>query len=141
MKRVTDLNDGNTSTDQLRSFQPKPSKTDKDRNLANAVALKLEDDNFKAALRFICSDDTPSPDNQDNFQALLDKHPQALRNRKLFQDSKLSSMFTPFQASFSDVSKALRSFLLGSSGGYDGVTPQHLKDLMNNNADVMLCKQ
>ena len=124
-------------TDELRSFQPKPNKTDKDRNLANAVASKLEDGNFKAALRLICSDDTPAPDNQDTFQALLDKYPQAPEDRKSFKDPKESSNFTPFQAS-SDVSKALRSFPLGSSGGPDGVTPQHLRDLINNNADVML---
>ena len=138
MKRVTDLNDGNTNTEELRSFQPKPNKTDKDRNLANAVTSKFEDGNFKAALHLICSDYTPAPDNQDTFQALLDKHPQAPRNRKSFQDSKESSKFTPFQASFSDVSKALRSFLLGSSGSPNGVTPQYLRDLMNNNADMML---
>ena len=65
MKRVTDLKDGNTNTDELSSFQPKPNKTDKDRNLANAVASKLEDGNLKAALHLICSDDTPAPDNQD----------------------------------------------------------------------------
>ena len=35
MKRVTDQNDGNTNTNELRSFQLKPKKTDKDRNLAN----------------------------------------------------------------------------------------------------------
>ena len=102
------------------------------------MASKLEDGNFKAALRLICSDDTPALDNQDTFQALLDKHPQAPEDRKPFQDPKESSRFTPFQASFSDVSKALRSFPLGSSGGPDGVTPRHLRDLINNNADVML---
>ena len=60
MKRVTDLKDGKTNTDELCSFQQKPNKTDKVRNLANAVASKLEDGNFKAALRLICSDDTPA---------------------------------------------------------------------------------
>ena len=122
MKRVTDLNDGKTNTDELCSFQPKPNKTDKDRNLANAVASKLEDSNFKAASRLICSDDIPAPDNQDTFQALLDKHPQDSEDRKPFQDPKESSKFIPFQVSFSDVSKALRSIPLGSSGGSDGVT-------------------
>ena len=126
MKRVTDLKDGNTNIDELcSSFQPKPIKTDTDRNLANAVASTLEDGNFKV-LHLICSDNTPVPDNQDTFQALLDKHPQAPADRKSFQDPKESSQFTPFQASFSDVSKALRSFPLGSSGGPDGVPPQHL---------------
>ena len=102
------------------------------------MASKLEDGNFKAALRLICSDDAPAPDNQDTYQALLDKHPQAPEDRKPFQDPKESSKFTSFQASVSDVSKALRSFPLGSSGGPDGVTPQHLRDLINSNADVML---
>ena len=125
-------------TDELRSFQPKPNKTHKDRNLANAVASKFEDGNFRAASRLICSDDTPASDNQGTFQALLDKHPQAPEDRKPFQDPKESSKFTSFQTSFSDVSNALRSFPLGSSGGPDGVTPQHLRDLINNNADVML---
>ena len=66
---------------------------------------------------------TTAPDNQDTFQALLDKHLQALEDRKPFQDPKEASKFTPFQASFSNASKALRSFPLGSSGGPDGVTP------------------
>ena len=84
------------------------------------------------------SDDTPAPDNQDTFQALLDEHPQDPEDRKPFQNPKESSKFTPFQASFSDDSKSLRSFPLGSSGSPDGVTPQHLRDLIDNNADVML---
>ena len=88
MKRVTDLYNWNTNTDELCSFQPKPNKTDKDRNLANAVASKLEDGNFKAALRLICSDDTPVPDNQDTFQALLDEHPQAPEDRNHFRIQK-----------------------------------------------------
>ena len=69
---------------------------------------RQNDGNFKAALRLICSDDTPAPDNQDTFQALLDKHPQAPEDRKQFQDPKESSKFTLFQASCSDFSKALR---------------------------------
>ena len=107
MKRVTDLKDGKTNTDEQCSFQPKPNKTDKDRNLSNAVASKVEDGNFKAALRLSCSDDTPAPDNQDTYQALLDKHPQAPEDRRSFQDPKESSKFISFQATFLDVSKAL----------------------------------
>ena len=69
---------------------------------------------------------------------MLDKHPQAPEDTRPFQDPKESSKFTPFQATFSDISKALRSFPLGSSGDPDGVTSQHFSDLINNNADVML---
>ena len=65
MKRVTDLKDGKTNTDELCSFQPTPNKTDKVRNLTNAVASKLKNASFKAAFRLICSDDTPATDNQD----------------------------------------------------------------------------
>ena len=53
MKRVTDLKDVKTNIDEIRSFQPKPRKIETDRNLANAVASKWEDANFKAALRLI----------------------------------------------------------------------------------------
>ena len=137
MKRVTDLKDGNKNTDELRYFQPKPRKIDTDRNLANAVASKLEDGNFKAALRLICSDDTPAPTTKILFKTLLDQYAQAPADSKPLQDPKESSKFPLFQA-FSDVSKDLRSFPLGSSGGPDGVTPQHLRDFISNNADVML---
>ena len=46
--------------------------------------------------------------------------------------------FTSLQIYITDVRKALQTFPAGSSGGPDGITPQHLNNLMTDKTDNKL---
>lgn len=107
-----------------------PKTTSKCSRLAAAVTSKLEAGNFKAAIRIVCSDDVPAPDTQATLKALEAKHPGPAPNRRTPCDPRGNSRFQPVQVSNADVLRALRSFPAGSSGGPDGLTPQHILDLL-----------
>ena len=110
-------------------------KTTDQSRLAVAVTSKLEAGNFKAAIRLICSDDTPAADTLNTLKALETKHPGPAPDRRPPCDPQDNSHFTPVQISSQDLHKALRSFPPGSSGGPDGLTPQHIHDLLTGATD------
>ena len=96
--------------------------------LAAAVTAKIEDGNIRAALRIISSEDKPAADSASNYAILLAKHPAALVHSSPAVDPKTTSAL---QVSEADVLKAIKSFPAGSSGGPDGIRPQHIVDLVN----------
>ena len=102
-----------------------PSKS-RDGILAAAVAAKLEAGNVRAAVRLLCSEEEPAADCEATFDALLAKHPRAPEDRREFPGKEDASLLI----GNNDVMTAIRSFPSGSSGGIDGFTPQHLKDLV-----------
>lgn len=97
--------------------------------LSAAVTAKIEDGNVKAALRILCSEDKQAPDNSETLSKLTDIHPVSSPIGPI--PSTTSKAGNTFQASESDVLKAIRSFPAGSSGGPDGIRPQHIVDLVN----------
>jgi hypothetical protein len=97
--------------------------------LADAVASKLEDGNVRAAIRILCSDDKPAPITEETFKELQAKHPAAPADRHAPPIDPASGQFAVEDA---DILGALRSFPAGSSGGPDGLRPQHLLDMVNN---------
>ena len=99
-------------------------------NIADAVSSKLEDGNIRAAVRLLCSDDTPAAANPENLLQLQSKHPPPQPDRRLLPDPSATA---PIMVDEKDVCKALRSFPAGSSGGPDGLRPKHLQDLVNCN--------
>ena len=96
--------------------------------LAQAVTAKLEDGNLKAAIRLLVSDSTPVLPSRDGLAKLQLKHPPATLSPGTLPPPQPDCYL---QVVESDVRKALISFPAGSSGGPDGVRPQHLKDLVN----------
>ena len=56
---------------------------------------------------------------------LQEKHPPASSTDKSFADP---NQFTPLAVDEAAVRKAVMSFPAGSSGGLDGLRPQHLKE-------------
>jgi hypothetical protein len=96
--------------------------------LAAAVRSKLEDGNIKAAVRILCSDDKPAPNDQATLDALRRRHPAAPADRRNLPNP---SAYPAMQTTERDVIKAIRSFPAGSSAGPDGLRPQHLLDLIN----------
>ena len=66
---------------------------------------------------------------------MRNKHPGPAPNRRSPIDPSGNTRFTPLQASSNDVKRALRTFPLGSSGGPDGLKPQHITDLLAGDTD------
>jgi hypothetical protein len=111
-----------------------------DTQLAAAISKKLESGNFRAAVRILCSEDTSAPSNEDTLKALQSKHPAACPTRRTpFDPTNTSNpRFQAIQISPEDMIKCLRSFPRGSAGGPDGITPQHLQDMLSGAADERL---
>ena len=107
-----------------------PRRKSDESAIAAAVSSKVEDGNLKAALRLICSEDKPADCSDAVFNALLSKHPPRASNRQPVPDP-VQGDFASLQVSESSVLKALKSFPAGSSGGPDGLRPQHLIDLVS----------
>jgi hypothetical protein len=118
------VTDHNQDLDQRRH-----RKTTDDQCLATAVMTKIEDGNIKAAIRIITSDEHPAADSAETLQALRDCHPPPPTDRTPLPDP---GQLLAVQFSESDVAAAIRSFPAGSSGGPDGIRPQHLRDLISN---------
>jgi len=97
--------------------------------LGKRVSVKLEEGDFKGAVRLACSEDTMAERNEATYMSLQGKHPPA------HPDSSIPSppVVTPnsITVTVEDVVRAIRSFPNGSAGGPDGLRPQHLKDMLN----------
>jgi len=95
--------------------------------LAQAVSAKIEDGNLQAAIRILCSEDTPAQPSKETLEMLQEKHPPASEGMADLPDICSD---TPLSVSEVEVRRAVLSFPAGSSGGPDGIRPQHLKDLL-----------
>jgi hypothetical protein len=114
------------------------SKTQNDQYLAKAVSCKLEEGDIKGVVRLVCSEDKPAPNTAETLAALKKKHPPAAVYRRPACNTN-SPRFDPVQLyDVNTVHKVIRSFPAGSSGGPDGITPQHLKDLTSPDVTVDL---
>ena len=98
----------------------------------------MEDGNFKTALRLICSDDTPAIPNAETREALQLKHASKPPDRRDPPQPKQGATQTPLTMTSETVMTELQSFPVSSSDGPDGLTPQHLKDLVSNNTSSEL---
>ena len=97
-------------------------------NLAARVATKLEEGYFRGAIRLAASEDTMADVNSSTLSALRESHPLPHRDSAELPTSAGSDV-SPIQVSAEEVVKAISSFPCGSSGGPDGLRPQHVKDM------------
>lgn len=104
-------------------------KSDTETQLAQAVASKLEDGNLRAAIRILCSDDAPVIPSDESLAQLQAKHPAATSMDPALSSTNLACL----SVTEDDVRGAIQSFPAGSSGGPDGLRPQHLKDVLQTN--------
>ena len=83
-KRVRGWNKDSPSESLETTPTAKNLRTSKgeDQHMAAAVRAKLEAGNFKAALRILCSEEAPAPEDQNTIQALRNKHPGPAPNRR-----------------------------------------------------------
>ena len=102
-------------------------------SLAARVAAKLEEGDFRGAIRLASSEDTMADVNSSTLSALWEKHPLPHRDSAELPTSAGSDV-SPIQVSAEEVAKAISSFPCGSSGGPDGLHPQHLNDMTGSSA-------
>lgn len=133
--RAGERSAANSQTSCTRRTSSRTQPTDRTRTLASLVSTKIEEGNFKAALRLVCSDDTPAPDTQETLEALKKKHPSVPSDRRI-PPSPDSLNIQPLQVTPEMVKAAIHSFPAGSAGGPDGFTAQHLRDLICSHADL-----
>ena len=106
--------------------------------LASRVSLKLEEGDFKGAVRLACSEDTLADFGEVTFAALQQinppPHPASVIPSR--PQPPLGVPTGPLVAvSEEEVACAIQSFPNGSAGGPDGLRPQHLKDMINPSAN------
>jgi hypothetical protein len=124
-----------TSVDELEPADDQPGdqrgfhrKRDPAAQLAAAIMAKVEDGNIKAAIRILTSEEKPAADTDATFAKLQERHPAAPVDRSPAPDP---NNMTAIQMTEAEVAKIIRAFPAGSSGGPDGVRPQHILDLIN----------
>ena len=134
-KRANDVIHNSSNGGELTSSSPSSTnlssssrKPDALSSLAARISAKIEDGNIRAAVRIICSDDSPAVANQETLTKLADKHPSAPIGRSI---AHVTCSTPQLLTTDSEVIKAIRSFPAGSCGGPDGIRPQHILDLIN----------
>ena len=97
------------------------------RILAKRVSSKLEEGDVRGAVRIACSEDTLAELNEETLSALRAKHPpQPLGS--CFPLAPAANTSLPFLAEV-EIVQSIRSVPCNSTGGLDGLRPQHLVDL------------
>ena len=102
-------------------------------SLAARVSAKLEEGDFRGAVRLASSDATLAPIDNSTFAALQEKHFPSHPD-SIFPPLQEDFLSNSISASDEDIIKAIRSFPNGSAGGPDGLRPQHLKDMIDSSA-------
>ena len=99
-------------------------------SLGHRVSEKLEEGDFKGAVRLACSEDSMAVRSDATFAALKEKHPPPHPDSDIPPPPDSNKPL--LAVSEEDVAQAIRSFPNGSAGGPDGLRPQHLKDMTNS---------
>ena len=107
-------------------------------SLAARVSVKLEEGDFKGAVRLACSDDTLAPMNEATYEALLERHPPLHPDSiiPMVEEASQDHSYTPIRVTEEEIVQAILSFPKDSTGGPDGLKPQHLKDMMSEDVAV-----
>ena len=100
---------------------------------ATRISMKLEEGDYRGAVRLACSEDVFAEHNSHTLDVLRAKHPPAPPN----SDTDTLNCKVPLSISIATkamIKKAIASFSCGSGAGIDGLLPQHLKDLTDRSA-------
>ena len=95
--------------------------------LIAAVFTKIEDGNLWAAALILCSDDKPASPTLESLAKLQTKH---LHSSFINHATATPQLTSPLTVSEEVVLVAIRSFPAGSSGGLNGLHPQHVLDMV-----------
>ena len=103
--------------------------TDPEDYLAMKVSAKIEEGDFRGAIRLASSDETLADASDETYSALHMKHPPSHPDSNI-PPSPSVCVLDEWEVSCVEVLRAIRSFPCGSAGGPDKLHPQHLKDLI-----------
>ena len=109
-----------------------PKKHNQMEQLASRVSSKLEEGDYRGAVRLACSEDAIAEPSSETLQALKAKHPLPPPDSDIPSLEHTSPL--AFTVDTQVIMKVISSFPKGSSGGFDGLLPQHLKDLTSPSA-------
>ena len=96
--------------------------------LANRISSKLEEGDYKGAVCIASSVDYLAVCNGDTLAILKEKH-SSPQYQFSIPDVLLENFDSAKNISEEEVARPIKSFPNGSSGGPDGLRPQHLKDM------------
>ena len=103
-------------------------------SLAKRVSSKLEDGDYKGAVLLSCSEDSFATIDADTPSTLKkEKHPSAHPDTCFPSVPEMSEAFA--RITEKEVAMGIKSFPSGSTGGPDGLRPQHLKVLTSESAE------
>ena len=97
--------------------------------LASRVSSKLEQGDFKGAVRLACSDATNADNSSATFEELQQKHPHPHPASSIIPLAKTTGLLPPITVSEEEIVRAIRSFPNDSTRGPDGLRPQHLNHM------------
>ena len=97
--------------------------------LRKGVNKKLSSGNVSGAIRLLSSEDALAELNSETISQLKEKHPPAEDDLDFPDEPEVVEV--P-EVTSAEVKEAIRSFPNGSAGGFDGMSPQHLKDACAN---------
>ena len=101
------------------------------KSLARHVSAKLEEGDFKGAVRLASSEDTLADFSDATLSALRAKHPPPHPN-SIIPPSPVVNENDRLEIVEEELAYIIRLFPNGSAGGHDGLRPQHLKDMINS---------
>ena len=111
--------------------------------LASRVSTKLEEGDFKGAVRLACSEDSIAEEDESTIAALKSKHPSPHPDTSIPPHPQDAELEAALKVCEGDVSHAIQTFPKGSAGGPDGLRPQHLQDLTGTSAgrggEMLMC--
>ena len=129
-----DLATSPTSTSTIKQNKKAKKSFNPGLYLARQVSMKIEEGDFRGAIRLAGSDNTLVVFSDETYDALCSKHPPPHPNSQIPPNPTMSTLYA-FGVSCADVIQAVRSFSCGSAGGADRLRPQHLKDLLQQVGD------
>ena len=104
------------------------SNLDQHHRLVAKISSKLEDGDFRGAVRLACSESTFCTPDEKSLNRLHEKHPPPHPDTDLPPFHSPETLLLPDSK---DIIATIGSFPTGSANGPDGMYPQHLKDLIS----------
>ena len=98
------------------------------------ITSKLELGNFKDVVELICSNNKPAKHNAETLQTLQRIRPTSAADQKHLKPSYMNLL----QVTRATVSQVIKSFLPGSTGGSDELTPQQIKDMTRDETNLLM---
>lgn len=83
-------------------------------------------------MRLLTSKDSIAISNENTLEALKEKHPSPSHSLQLPERPTLEN--ESYAVNDKEVKKAINSFRYGSASGIDGMSPQHIKDIISYSA-------